>query len=84
MWWQIGLWLVSTALSYVLRPKPSAMQGTAPKPAGISEFSFPTASESRSIPVLFGTRWISGPNVVWYGDLKAAAIVETACSESKW
>ncbi len=44
-------------------------------PAGIEQFSVPTAEEGRAIQVLFGKRYIAGPNVVWYGDLKSVPIV---------
>lgn len=44
-----------------------------PKAAGLEDFSFPTAAE-RPIQVLAGTRRISGPNVLWYGDLKTSPI----------
>ncbi len=40
-----------------------------------SEITAPTADEGKSIAVLFGTRRIKGPNVVWYGDLKTDAIM---------
>jgi len=43
-------------------------------PAGIEQFSVPTADEGRAIQVLFGKRYITGPNVVWYGDLKSVAV----------
>jgi hypothetical protein len=60
---------IMVALSYALRPKPKTP--TPPKAAGIEEFDIPTAEEGRPIQVLFGKRRIAGPNVVWYGDLKA-------------
>lgn len=41
---------------------------------------FPTASESRPIPVLFGDTWITGANVLWYGDVSIAPVTEKACS----
>ena len=44
------------------------------KPAGLSEIEAPIAEEGVEIPVLFGTRDLNGPNVVWYGDLKTVAI----------
>ncbi len=44
-------------------------------PAGIEQFSIPTADEGRPIQVLFGKRYIAGPNVVWYGDLKSVPII---------
>lgn len=60
-------------LSEVLKPKPNIENA---RPAGIDEFNFPTATESRYVPVVWGTVKISGPNVVWYGDLRARAITE--------
>jgi len=70
------LWLVLTAISiaasYFLRPKTKLDNEM--QPATIDQFDFPTAEEGRSIGVLFGTRWISGPNVVWYGHLRTEAI----------
>lgn len=51
-------------------PKPSHSQ-----PIGLAQFNVPTAEEGRSIQVLFGKRYIGGPNVVWYGDLKSDPIV---------
>lgn len=43
-------------------------------PTGIEQFNLPTAEEGRPIQVLFGKKYITGPNVVWYGDLKSEAI----------
>lgn len=43
-------------------------------PAGIEQFSVPTADEGRSVQVLFGKKYIAGPNIVWYGNLKSEAI----------
>ena len=54
----------------VARMQPKAEKPTA---AGLEDFSFPSAAE-RPIQVLAGTRRISGPNVLWYGDLRNAAI----------
>ncbi len=69
LYWQIIIWIVSTVVSYYLAPKPEQ-----PKPATIDDFQVPTATEDRSIPVLFGTSWTTGPNVVYYGDLKIKPI----------
>lgn len=52
-----------------MQPKPQSQ-----KAAGLGDIQVPTAEEGREIPVLFGTRDIDGPNVVWYGDLKTVAI----------
>ena len=62
--------VVMFAVSYAMRPKPKSSAGA--KPA--TEFDVPTAEEGRPIPVLFGTRRITGPNVVWWGDVKTQAI----------
>lgn len=69
MWNYIGLWVASFFVSYWLAPKPQNA-----KPAGFDEIQAPTAEVGREIPVLFGRRKISGPNVVWYGDLKVKPI----------
>lgn len=66
---QIGIMIVSALLSYALAPKPKP-----PKPASITDFDVPTAQEGREIPVIFGTVWVTGPNVLWYGDLGTAPI----------
>lgn len=71
MWVQIAIFVVSLALSYLLAPKP---QNLNIKAAKLSDFDAPTATEDRSIPVLFGRRRLAGPNVVWYGDLGIVAI----------
>lgn len=69
MFWTVVLWVATTVISYALQPKPKSA-----KPAPLGDFNVPTAEEGREIPVLFGTRDIQGPNVVWYGDLRATAI----------
>ena len=65
---------VSIVLSELLRPKPDLEDA---KPAGLGDFNFPTAIEGRAIPVVFGTVQIAGPNVIWWGDLRAESIRET-------
>lgn len=50
-------------------PKP-----TSQPPVELSNINVPTAEEGRAIPVVFGTRVIEGPNVVWYGDFKSEEI----------
>lgn len=61
--------VVTAILSYALAPKPPQP----PKPS-LEDFDFPTAEEGRPIPVVFGTTWISGANILWYGDLDTEAI----------
>lgn len=69
MWVQIVIGVVSLVLSAMLAPKPQN-----PKPGGLGDIKVPQAKEGGSIPVLFGTRDIEAPNVVWYGDLKTVAV----------
>lgn len=63
-WTQVIWFIVSTIVSIALAPKPKA-----PRAAALEDFDFPTAEEGRPIPVVFGTVDISGPNVLWYGNL---------------
>lgn len=68
-WVYAIVFIVSLVVSYSMIPKPQV----AP-PAGLGDIKAPTAEEGREIPVLFGTRDLAGPNVVWYGDLRTEAI----------
>lgn len=69
MWWYLAAFVVSFVIAFALIPKPQS----APPP-GIGEIKAPTAKEGGNIPVLFGTRWMKGPNVVWTGHKRAVAI----------
>ncbi|WP_374415256.1 phage tail protein [Ectopseudomonas oleovorans] len=69
--WILGI-LVLVGLIYLARQIPKT-EGA--KASGIEDFNFPSAAE-RPIQVVFGTRKISGPNVLWYGDLKTTEITE--------
>lgn len=60
---------MSVIISAMLAPKPPDA-----RPAAIGDFDVPTAEQDRAIPVIFGRVWITGPNVVWYGDLKVVPI----------
>lgn len=59
-------------LSELIRPKPKFEQA---KPAGLGDFQFPTATEGRVIPLVWGTVRLKGPNVVWYGDFQQVPII---------
>lgn len=77
------LWVITFAISTLLTPKPKL---TNARPAGLGDFSFPTATEGRSIPLVWGTVRIDGPNVVWTGDLRVDPIkkkVKTGMFSSK-
>jgi hypothetical protein len=69
MWWFIAVFVVALVVAYATMPKPQSQP-----PAGLGAVKAPTAEEGREIPVLFGTRDLEGPNVVWYGDFRAVAI----------
>lgn len=69
MWWYIVVFIVALVVAYSMAPKPQSQP-----PAGLGDINAPTAEEGREIPVLFGTRELAGPNVVWYGDLRTEAI----------
>ena len=69
VWWYVVAFVVALVVGYAMIPKPQSQP-----PAGLGDIKAPTAEEGREIPVLFGTRDIEGPNVVWYGDLKTVAI----------
>lgn len=73
-WPAFFMWIFTTVLSELLRPKPKFESA---KPGGTGDFSFPTATEGRPVPWLFGTVRIPGANTVWWGDLKAEKIKET-------
>lgn len=69
MWWFIAGFVVALVVAHAAMPKPQSQP-----PAGLGDVKAPTAEEGREIPVLFGTRDLDGPNVVWYGDLRTVAI----------
>lgn len=68
-WASAIVFIAAFVLSYALMPKPQTQP-----PAGLGDIKAPTAEEGREIPVLFGTRDIESPNVVWYGHLRTVAI----------
>lgn len=78
----IPAWLVTVAIntavtvavnyiSFLLSPTPKG-------PASGQVGGAPTATAGTNIPVVFGTRVISAPNVVWWGDVAAVEIKEKA------
>ncbi|MBN2019299.1 MAG: hypothetical protein JW749_03640 [Sedimentisphaerales bacterium] len=73
MIWIIINIAIMAALSYGI----SALMSKDPKNYNqdpSKDIDVPTADEGVEVPVLFGTRRIKGPNVVWWGDLKTKAI----------
>ncbi len=75
MWMQIIGWVVTTVLSALLTPRPKVQNAT---PGQIGEKDIPMASMDAPIPVVFGTRVISQPNVVWWGDVFVYPIMKSS------
>lgn len=69
MWLQIGLFVASLIISYLTRPQPKF---TNPKPGTVEATAI--AQAGADVPVLFGSRFITGQNIVWWGDTKSKAI----------
>lgn len=68
-WWVTALLFVGAhALGALVRPKPKTEKI---RPAGLGDFKFPTVSERRKQPLVWGTVQQAGFNVVWWGDLFA-------------
>lgn len=72
----IGLILSATlvALQELLRPKQDIENA---KPAGEGEFKFPTATEGRPVPLIWGKVKLAGPNVIWWGDFRQVPVRES-------
>jgi len=58
------LWVAIFVMMDIIRPKPKLENA---RPAGLGDFNFPTATEGRVVPLIWGRVEIKGPNVVWYG-----------------
>jgi hypothetical protein len=69
IWWYLIIFIIALLAAVSMIPKPQ----TAPPP-GFGDIKAPTAEEGREIPVLFGTRDMEGPNVVWDGDFRSVAV----------
>jgi hypothetical protein len=69
--WNLILLVAVVVLTELLRPKPQIEDA---RPALLGDFQFPTATEGRVVPILWGRNRVRGPNVVWYGDLTQEAI----------
>jgi len=72
-WLTFLVYLGTFILGELLRPKPE-IEGA--KPASLGDFQFPTSTEGRAVPIIWGTVRLNGPNVGWYGDLKTVEITE--------
>lgn len=64
MWEYIVVWIALLIVGIAIAPKAKQSTPAPGSPEGIA-----TAEAGRPIPVLFGTRLIQSPNVVWWGDV---------------
>jgi len=71
-WFLLILFVAQIILGELLRPK---IQDNA-KAATLKDFNTPTADETRSVPVVWGTALVDGPNVLWYGDLNKVKLTK--------
>lgn len=72
-WITLLLFAAMTVISDLLMPKPEIENA---KPVGLGDFQFPTSTEARVLPLVWGTAPIKGPNLLWYGDLVQTPITE--------
>lgn len=68
-WEYIVVLLIVAIIGIAMAPKPPV-----PKPPSLADFDVPTAEEGRPIPWVFGEGWLTGYNVLWYGDLATQKI----------
>lgn len=71
MWEYIALWVVTIIVGIALAPKNKVPTQAPGELGGIA-----TAEAGKTIPVVFGTRIIQQPNVVWWGDLGIVPITK--------
>ena len=65
MWLELAMFVASVIISVTNRPKAAKT-----KPLTLADFDVPIADEHANIPVLFGTKRLTGANVCWHGDFK--------------
>lgn len=68
MWQYLVVYVIALVVARLTAPKPQT-----PAPGDIKD-NIPSAEAGKEIPVLFGTRIIGQPNVVWWGDVRTKAI----------
>lgn len=74
------LLVASLALSFLFRSKTKTQNAD---PAELSSSDFPMADAGDTIPIVFGERWITRPNCVWYGDIGIVPIKEKVKNAKK-
>ena len=68
-WAYLIIMLVGVAYTAANQPK-------TPTPVALTldDVKAPVAEIGKEIPVIFGTRDVADPNVVWYGDLRTSPV----------
>lgn len=56
--------IVVVILAFALQPKPPQIT-----PPSLDDLKAPVITQGKPIVKVFGKRIITGPNIVWYGDL---------------
>jgi hypothetical protein len=81
-WFALMLWAASFAASELIAIQTA--KDNSKKLSKLGDFAFPTATEERRIPWLWGKVKQSGPNVLWYGNLrqKAKKVASSVFSET--
>lgn len=69
MWLELGFFVASLVIGYFFRPQ---QKFETPKPGKVEARAIATAGAE--IPVLFGSRKITGQNIVWWGNTKTKSI----------
>lgn len=72
-WFMLLVFALGTVAMELIRPKPNFENA---RPAGLGDFTFPTATEGRAVPVIWGKVKVTGPNLIWYGNLRTVVIKE--------
>lgn len=68
IWGYLAVFVASLLVTVATRPKYNPPTQTSNQKPG--QLTYPTAEDGKEIPVLFGTRYLSGSNVVWVADIK--------------
>lgn len=67
------VWAAFFVVGELIRPKPELENA---RPLGLGDFNFPTATEGRAVPIVWGRVMIKGPNCTWYGNLRNVPITK--------
>ena len=72
-WIQFLIWAVTAVISELIRPKPNFEDA---RPATLGDFTFPTATEGRGVPIVWGRIKTAGPNLIWKDNFRKVARIE--------